>query len=255
MKTAPFLFLLISLVILSCEGERTNQDIIGFWVAIPNDSIGNTGVIHFNEDSVVLYPHGGFQIKAAYKVHGDKIHFNGLKWFHFDEIYADSSSVEFKLRNDTLIWQNDWGLVKSKFDSYTEHFANSKGLRINLPESNFYQPTMLSQTEFLDFFIGFDKNEQLNILINDEPSELFDTYNRIKQLQDTIHYKQIVVRIFADKNVDISHIHDIHAIMKNTGIESIQYVTTNPSRHPYGFDFPGIKMRITNVKIKVIDDI
>ncbi|MFY0651395.1 MAG: hypothetical protein JXQ96_05150 [Cyclobacteriaceae bacterium] len=215
----------------------------------------DTGVVHFMEDTTVFFPHQGLHHKVCYELEGRKIIIDKVIDFHegFDENMK--GEVEFSIRNDTLFY-NDIILKRSSYNSYVEHFANSKGLKIDLPESRISLPSDRNYYRNVDFFIGYNENNDVKIIINNEPAEFFDTGKRLKQLQDSIHHisSKIVFRVFADKNIDISYIHDLHTTMKRMDIKMIHYVGLNPDLNPYTDFLSGSKILIFNRILKSAND-
>ena len=128
---------IISFSLNSCGKQKFSSYLEGFWVLIEEDEY-YTGVIEFQKDSVTFYPHFGITQRAAFRVNGNEVELTGVRQLGDNYSSQEIYNVDYHITDDTLIWNNSFHYVKSKYSSYAEHYANSKGLQIDLPESNLF---------------------------------------------------------------------------------------------------------------------
>ncbi|MFY0600114.1 MAG: hypothetical protein JXR03_10620 [Cyclobacteriaceae bacterium] len=253
------LALLVSVVWFSCKTDKT--DIQGFWVGFSDNE--NVTILDIRDDSIIIfYPHG-FSLKSKYILENDTVKGKNLYHLFTNDFYYDEAKVGVEVRNDTLFWNTEpqEKFVRSQHDSFVIHYANSKGLKIELPDSPIFIPSNFNRNNYVDFFIGYRENGDVGIILNNELLGHFDLLERMQNLKDSIHRKSTVVRVFADKTIDVSMIHFVHNLMKQTGIVKIHYVTTdtyrtmkNYSHNPYSRHFNGIKILVRDINLVVKPD-
>lgn len=246
LKNSNWVIVLSMISVFACNEQITSIE--GMWIQINENISPSQGrVFHFKEDSVVLWQHNFYKAKAAYKINGNKIWVSEQVDFHDNTAFGnplEEFTIDFEIRNDTLVWGKDFiSFKRSKYKSVVEHYANAKGLLINLPSSSQFNPSYLDYGTYLDFYLGFDDDGEIGILINNESAAHFQTQERIKLLQDTTTNRPIICRVFADKEIDMTHIHDIHTIMHRMNLKYIHYVTLDPTQLPYELEYRGIKIR------------
>jgi hypothetical protein len=75
-------------------------------------------------------------------------------------------------------------------------------------------------------------------------------------IQDSLQYKGLAFRLFADKNIEMKYIDDIHTTMKRMDIRRMLYVTKNSVINAYTDNYGGIESIRANIKlIEIKEDI
>lgn len=241
-------------IFTSCGSKEQSSELLGRWISIPNEVFDETGTIHFMADSLVSFPPNGIAFKGAYQYRNGLLSVSGVSDFIWGNPWGNGFEKEIVIKNDTLSWGNDRLYFRTKHKTYLEYFANSKGLTIELPESEVFN-RVASNYEFLDFFLGFKENRKIGVVINEEPAEYFQTYERIKALQDSLGYMSLAFRIFADKNIEMAYIDDIHTTMERMNIRRVLYVTKNLARSTSSVDdFSGIESFRPSVRLVEIKE-
>lgn len=241
-------------ILTSCGSTREQSDeLLGMWVSIPNNVYTETGIIHFTEDSLISFAPNGIPFRGAYQYTNKNLYVPGITHFYFGGDFGVDINQQIKVKNDTLYWGEELSYIRTSHKSLLEHYVNSKGLRIELPESTVFN-RVDSYYEFLDFFIGYREDGKIGIVINDESAEYFQTYERIKALQDSLEYKGLAFRVFADKKIEMAFIDDIHTTMERMNIKRVLYVTKNLGRNTYTDDFSGIESFRANIRLVEIKE-
>jgi biopolymer transport protein ExbD len=255
MRIATILFTLSLLV--SC---KSSKDINGLWVGITEE-----GSIEITRDSIFIFNPFGYSLKSTYHLTGESICSGPLYFFTNEKFYDSTSCVAVKFRSDTLFWQlPDYPLqfVRSRFETYVEHYANSKELKIDLPNSDLFIPTDFRNYSYADLFIGYDKNGDVTMKLNDQTVISYDDLPQLLSIQKDMAEHILALRVFADRRVEMESIHELHSAMKIANVASIHYVTKpinktlkNNYQNPYSNSFYGIKILIRETPtIKIIED-
>lgn len=227
--------LLILLITFSCSQNREDINLYGLWVEIPNKNPYSELdiLLYIKKDTIFIYKENGFKYRASYRYENGKLiipHFYHL----FDDTYFHKgTNINIEVRDDSLFLNDGTTLIRSKYESFVEHFANSKGLRINLPSGYTNKYAYWTGNYPLDIFIGYDFNNDIETKVNDELIKSFDFEKRIILLNDTTSIHKLSFRIFADRNAPMEKIYEIHSIMHKLGIKQIHYVTIDLDKNPY----------------------
>lgn len=239
------IFLLISALLLSCQ---QNLDIQGFWVGVDEDGNWNDQTIEVTSDSIYIYDYFGIPLKSTYSLTGSKIKSGTTYQLFSDERFNEGGEVDIEIFDDTLYWKlssTPDKYVRSRFNSYVEHYANSKGLRIDLPASDLFKKLDHNNLTYLDLFIGYDSASEVQIILDYYPVESFDLLPDYLT-EHSIGHGRYALRLFADKSIDSSYILQVREAIKKTGIHLLQNVTkpsarrlVNLQQNPYSNYFYG----------------
>ncbi|MFT7234058.1 MAG: hypothetical protein ACI8TA_003287 [Cyclobacteriaceae bacterium] len=240
------IFLLSSFI--SCQQRKI--DVEGFWVGTTEE-----GVIEITSDSIFIYNPFGLSLKSTYNLENRRIKMPNTYEFFAEEIFQGPNEVEVDIIDDTLIWKlHEYPLkfIRSKFDTYVEHYANSQGLKIELPISNKFLNTSHINYCYSDFFIGYNSNYEVEMKLNGEVVNSFNDLPRLLNIEKEIcEYRLVVLRIFADKSIDMNPIQELHNSMRQSNFLRIHYVSkpdkrvfVNMLQNPYSNSFYGNKILI-----------
>lgn len=240
------IFLLISTSLLSCQ---QNLDIQGFWVGVDEDGNWNDQTIEATADSIFIYHYFGMPLKSTYSLTGSKIKSGTTYQLFSDERFNEGGEVKIEISEDTLYWKlsaTPDKYVRSRFNSYVEHYANSKGLKIELPTSDIYSHPKFGSYTPVDLFIGYDSSGQLRFSIEEMTTDSLRTLSQwMNQESDAFHTTHFL-RLFADKSVPSQHILMVREAMKKSNIHLLQNVTkpstrrlVNLQQNPYSNYFYG----------------
>ncbi len=249
------LFLLIITSSLSCQ---QNLDIQGFWVGVDENGDWNDQTIEVTADSIFIFHHFGLPLKSTYSISGSKI-ISGITYQLFsNERFSDGGEVEIEISDDTLHWDlssNPDKYVRSRFNSYVEHYANSKGLNIELPESDTFINSDFHQHKYLDLFVGFDDQDKVSMATNEGTIQDKDLTKWLSESSEA--YKTMVLRIFADQSIGIETLDPVQAAVDSSKIHLIQYVSKPKKRelrnlyqNPYSNYFYGQLLRAKRIAIE-----
>ena len=256
------ILLLILTILLSCQQEL---DIQGFWVGVNEQDQWNYQTIEVTTDSIFIYDYFGMPLKSTYSISGSKIKSGTTYQLFSNERFNEGGEVEIAISDDTLYWKlppTPERYVRSRFNSYVEHYANSKGLKIELPTSDSFTPSDYNSNTYIDLFVGYNEKNEIKFGVNDI---LLDSANSLiqwmNQESDKLHTR-IILRLFADKSIPSDYIMQVREAMKRSNVQIVKNVTKPSTRkkinlyqNPYGNHFYGKTMPVRNEPvIKVITE-
>jgi biopolymer transport protein ExbD len=254
------IFLLLSTLFVSCQ---PNLEIQGFWVGVDEEGNWSDQTIEVTADSIFIYHYFGMPLKSTYSTSGSKIKSGTTYQLFSNEKFHDGREVEIEISEDTLYWKlssTPDKYIRSRFNSYVEHYANSKGLRIDLPVSDTFIESDYNSNTYVDLFIGYNENNEIKFGVNDL---LFDSGNSLTQWmnQESDQFNtRFILRLFADKAIPSDYVISVREAMKQSNIHLLQNVTKPSTRqlinlyqNPYSNHFYGTTMLVrAEPKIEVI---
>ncbi len=236
---------------ISCQQKRV--DLEGFWVGTTEE-----GVIEITSDSIFIYNPFGLSLRSTYNLESRRIQMSNAYEFFSEEIFHGPSEVEIDIIDDTLHWklpEYPLKFIRSQFDTYVEHYANSQELKIELPISNKFLNTSNRNYCYSDFFIGYNSNHEVEMKLNGEVVSSFNDLPRLLNIEkDLSNCRLLGLRIFADKSIDMNPIQALHNSMRLSNFLRIHYVSRpekrvfiNMLQNPFSNSFYGNKILIRDI--------
>ena len=239
--------------IISCQSPR---DLEGFWVGGADYSNLAGRVIEVKKDTIYLFDAFHMPIKATYEIKNNEILLKDkFQMFSNEPVHQEDYAIPFKLKHDTLLIGADFSekYVLSGYNTLVDHYANSKGLRISLPTSDIPSKKHVSQfnLKYLDLFIGYDENGEVQLGVNDVYLESLDELKKWIYTEKDVCHTQFILRVFADKNLGFQHLVEVNSTIRACNLRRVQYVTRPSVRqlktvdeNPYVNRFYGISMAL-----------
>lgn len=241
---------LLSLLSLGCTHEK--KSLQGMWVDGSNLDYGLPTLI-FQNDSLISAQNGFFSI-GEYEISKDSI--TVMDRFHLYDhslLFKGEARIQYKIAGDSLFyWESKY--AKSKYETLVEHYANSKGLKINLPAYSQHSRRIVIMSGILDLFIGYDKNNQINHQFWRGSQKITNIEKEINKLRQTEPYSVWTVRIFADKDMDSGYLMDIERELLRIDLRKVSYIT-QADDFKYHYNFTGLPIFLHDFQITEVPDL
>jgi biopolymer transport protein ExbD len=238
--------LLILLLSASFSCDR-NPKLDGLWID-HTDLL----LIKFEKDSALLNSlnHPFFNQKVRIIQTKDSLITEGLNPILNDG--KTRASAFYRVTNDTLIVGHHTKYLKSKYETYSDHFLSPQDNKIILPNAYNGRPTERKYST-LDIKLA-EKDELPVMFINDIEIKFYDFDSLIKEFKREEPYNQVAARLFIDQSIKSEVTFWIINHLRSNDIFTIHFMTENDNYDPYTNDFYGLQTFFQKTTLNIIEE-